>query len=179
MMRLHLAAAATARATMLAVLALAAMPAATEEVYKSIDASGAVTYGDRPLEDAIATEALPVEPGPSEQEVESARARAEQAIQQADELAQARAEKQQAREQRSQQAQPTYIVIDRGEDGRPVYGWSRYPHRPWPPGQPYPPAWPGPGDHPAYRPRPPVYPTPLPEPPPRPAPPQGRVHPIR
>lgn len=165
---------------MLGCLSMALAASADEPVYKSIDATGAVSYGDQPAADAVATKAIDVEQGPSEADIEQAQARADEAIERADRLAGERAERQQKQQQAAQQNPPTVIYIDRGDE-RPGYGYPVYPGRPpghMPPGHRPPTSWPGPGDHPAYRPGHPAFQEPYP--PGRPAPPtHGTVRPIR
>jgi len=124
---------------------------------KSVDEQGNVTYSDQPVPDAVKTEAVPVQPGPSEEEVKAARERIEKTEEMADEARKAREAREKEREEarRAAEAAKPEVVIIKEESGG-YYPEYRNPplitpgrptnpiHRPNP-SRPKP-------EHPAYRP---------------------------
>lgn len=148
------------RPQMLLLIAVLAHAVGAEQVYRSVDADGAVTFSDRPTEQAIVSEPVALPPAPSEADVKLARERAEQAIQTSEEMAEQREETAKAREQarrdrqRSQAAPPNWQAYPypppSWNDNYPAApAYPVYPRRPRPR---YPAEWAGPGDHPAFRP---------------------------
>lgn len=136
---------------------------------KSVDEQGNVTYSDRPLPGAVKSETVPVDPAPSEEEVQAARERLEKTEKMAEEARRAREEKQKKLEEERkarEAAKPEVVIIQEGSGGG---YYPEYVNPPLiPPDRPRPPLQkpdrPGQPDHPAYRPpgmRPPVV---LPQP---------------
>ena len=145
---------------LLLIIAVVSPNVAAEQVYRSIDADGAVTFSDRPTEQAVESEPVTLPPAPSEDDVRLARERAEKTIETSEEMAKQRKETERARaqaqldRQRAQSSQPNWQAYPYpppswydGYPAPPVY--PVYPRRPRPR---YPAEWEGPGDHPAFRP---------------------------
>ena len=140
---------------------------------KSVDEQGNVTYSDQPVPDAVMTETVPVQSGPSEEEVKAARERIEKTEEMADEARKAREAREKEREEarRAAEAAKPEVVIIKEESGGYYPEYSSPPlitpgrptnpiHRPNP-SQPKP-------EHPAYRPpgtRPPTARPPVVTPP--------------
>ena len=140
--------------------ALASHAAAAEQVYRSVDDRGAITFSDRPTEQAVESEPVTLPPAPSEEAVRLARERAEKTIQTSEEMAKQREETAKAREQaqrdrrRAPSVQPNWQAYPYPPPGwydnyPPPPAYPVYPRRPRPR---YPAEWEGPGDHPAFRP---------------------------
>ena len=141
-----------------AALLLAAGTAAGQ-VYKSLDEKGRVIYSDRPVPDAVSTEPVEIEEGPTEEQVREAEERAGQVVSRSREVDAERAAQQEARRQAeaAEKPKPVEQVESDGSGG----WYPAYP-RVGPPGRPVAPKAPGAGgDHPAYNPdRPPARPRP-------------------
>lgn len=140
-------------------LLLAGSYASSQEVYRTVDESGEVTYSDTPPAPDAKSNIVDLPPPPSQQRVEEAKQRAEQERQMSNQLEQERRhlenERKAERERRANQA-------TRQESTAPLGRVGRYPYA-LPPDHDLPDvpiAVPGPGDHPIYAPGP--VPTPLP-----------------
>lgn len=147
-------------ARLLLIIAVLSPAVDAEQVYRSVDADGAVTFSDRPTEQAVVSEPVSLPPAPSEADVKLARERAEQAIQTSEEMAEQREETAKARalaqreRQRAQSSQSNWQAYPYPPpswyDNYPAApAYPVYPRRPRPR---YPAEWAGPGDHPAFRP---------------------------
>lgn len=143
-----------------AALLLAAGMAAGQ-VYKSLDEKGRVIYSDRPVPDAVSTEPVEIEEGPTEEQVREAEERAGQAVSRSREMDAERAAQQEARRRAEAAAKPAPVEqVESDGSG----GWYPAYPRVGPPSGPRVPKGPGTGgDHPAYnpdrplaRPRPPI-----------------------
>jgi ABC-type hemin transport system substrate-binding protein len=149
-------------------LALSAM-ALAETPIKSVDEAGNVTYSDKPLENAVSTTVVPVDPAPDPERVEEARKQVDKIREQADAAEKARKEAEAERRKKEEAAaqlkasQPEVVIIQEDHGGYPVYN---NPPLITPPARPRPPAGSKP-DHPAYRPPGSRPPTILPVPKPR------------
>ncbi|HYQ72124.1 MAG TPA: DUF4124 domain-containing protein, partial [Gammaproteobacteria bacterium] len=73
------------------VLVLLAGPAAAEQIYRSVDAEGNVTFSSQPPSGAVNVDEVSVRPGPSAEEQEAARARIQAQEATASEIGEARA----------------------------------------------------------------------------------------
>ncbi|MFZ0788628.1 MAG: DUF4124 domain-containing protein [Chromatiaceae bacterium] len=141
--------------------AVAVLPFAVlaEQIYKSIDASGAVTYSAEPPLNASTVESLEIPPRPSEEATKAALERAREVQKEAgagyeatmdrrQQEAEARA-KAQEEARTAEQARRATDATDE-PDGEPVYIWYRGDRiRPQPPHPPHPP-------HPPRPPHPPL-----------------------
>ena len=83
---------------------------------KSLDASGNVTYSDRPTTDAVSSEEIAIEPGPTEEQIEAAKERTDRLQNQADEarsqresLSQQRAAEQESRPKKEVESEPETV----------------------------------------------------------------------
>ena len=149
--------------------------ALAETPIKSVDEAGNVTYSDKPVENAVSTTVVPVDPALDPERVEEAKKQVDRIKEQADAAEKARkeaaAERQKKEEAAAQRkaAQPEVIIIQEDHGGYPVYNNPPLitpPSRPRPPARPNPPIGSKP-DHPAYRPPGSRPPTILPVPQPR------------
>jgi hypothetical protein len=122
--------------------ALASAPSVADELYKSVDSAGNVTYSSTPPQDGKA-EKLEVAPPPSEAEVQATEARLKKHAAQADEMESARREREAiqaereaeaARQRAAQQPVQPVIIETPVYVPQPVY----YP----PPGAGFPPGMP-------------------------------------
>jgi hypothetical protein len=147
------------------------MAADAQQIYKSVDERGVVTYSQSPPPGAVDSEPVEVAPGPSREAQEAARDRVQAQQQYVDEARDERLEREKAARERAAaeppgQAKPE-SPAEAADPNAP--GWyPGYPNRPGPPHR-YPPVEaPGKGEHPAYRPRPdrpaPRPPRPMPRP---------------
>jgi len=128
------------------ILLLFAGSCAAQTLYKSVDEKGKVTYSDTPPADAVATESVPIAPGPSPQETEQARERAQVISQEAQsrhqELMERRQEEAEAREQAKREraereAAEKQQAAEEPSYGQPYpYGWWPNPHPPMRPPRP-------------------------------------------
>ncbi len=84
-----------------------------------MDEQGNVTYSDQPVPEAVKTEVVPVQPGPSEEEVKAAKERLEKTEEMADEARKAREAREKEREEARKAAQATKpdVVIIKEESG--------------------------------------------------------------
>jgi hypothetical protein len=131
----------------------------TGQVYKSVDEKGRVIYSDRPVPDAVSTEPVEIEEGPTEEQVREAEERAGQAVSRSREMDAERAAQQEARRKEEAAAKPKPVEqVESDGSG----GWYPAYPRVGPPSRPTVPKGPGTGgDHPAYNPdRPPARPRP-------------------
>lgn len=155
---------------------LTALPVAAQQVYKSVDANGNVTYSSTPPPDARAAEPVDLPPTPPAAEIEAAQQRekslqelGDQLSQERQELEAKRAEERKAVREEAALQQPAQTPADSGDDwgygwwipGYPNYRPHPHPRPPYPP-RPVPPRPDrdptAPPDHPAYWPREPVLP---------------------
>ena len=159
-------------ALLLTVLAISPL-AGSQTPIKSVDEQGNVTYSDQPVSDAVKTEVVPVQPGPSEEEVKAAKERLEKTEEMADEARKAREAREKEREEARKAAEATKpdVVIIKEESGGyyPEYYNPPLitPGRPTKPIHRPNPSKPNP-EHPAYRPpgtRPPMARPPVAAPP--------------
>jgi len=129
--------------------------ATAQPVYRSIDASGNVTFSDTPTADAVLSEAIRVPPRLSDDEVERTHREVEALVRRANELHRERLLQRQAQQQSARQATPPAWSLAAGEPRDQAAA-----HR-WHPGVPsfrrFPPhhlplEHVGNGDHPAFRP---------------------------
>jgi hypothetical protein len=110
-------------------------------VYKSVDASGNVTYSSARPQDSIAVEKITLQPGPSEEYIQKTRRRHERIMDAANELADAREQRQTEREE-EEMKRLERLALQRSARP-PVYerrvyvGWSPF-WRPYPPVDHYP-----------------------------------------
>lgn len=120
---------------------------------KSVDKAGNITYSDKPVDGALSTTVVPIDPGPDPSQVEAAQEEVEQIRKQADSAEQERKAETAKRKAASEAAaaekasQPEAIIVEEDHGGYPVYNdppLIRPPVRPQPPGSGT--------DHPAYRP---------------------------
>ena len=81
----------TVRHACLLLLTLLAGTAAAEQIYRSVDAEGNVTFSSTPPADAAAVEAVSVPPGPSAEQQQEARERMQRQEATASEMGEARA----------------------------------------------------------------------------------------
>lgn len=153
--------------------------AASETVYRSVDAEGNVVFSDRAPAEGAPAESVQLPQGPSEEAIQRAQERLRETEARADELTRQRHE----RERLRLEAKPPTIIYPPPTQTR-SYGYPVY-RRPGRP--PYHPSWPHPrppdydDDHPAYwppslPPAGPVRPTPLPSPAPAPGASWGKAH---
>jgi hypothetical protein len=133
---------------------------AAEEIIKSVDAQGRVSYGTRPAVDAVSAEAVPVDPGPSLAERNAAQERLQRQQAYLEELTREREARQQ--QAAAEQSVPGDGRDDRVSDADMERGYYPYGGGLRPPGlrppQTRPPG--DGGDLPIYRPRPPLRPAP-------------------
>ncbi len=140
--------------------------ATAQPVYRSIDASGNVTFSDQPTGDAVLSEAIPVPPRLSDDQIERAHREVEAVVKRADALHRERLLQRQARRESSRQSAPPVWRTTASESGdrTATYRWRpRLPHfRPLPHDH-LPVEHAGRGDHPVFRPRRPAPQPELPE----------------
>jgi hypothetical protein len=107
------------------VLALLAGSAAAEQIYRSVDAQGNVTYSSTPPASAVAVDEVSVQPGPSEDAVREARERTRRQEEAASEMGAARADR------AKQQPPPATSAADTGEVEHEDSGdqYDSYPYR--------------------------------------------------
>jgi len=118
------------------VTALGPIAAGAEEVYKSIDAQGQVTYGDAPGGNAATVEQVALPPGPTPDEVRQAREAGEKIAADADQMAAERVTKQRERTEQRKRAEAEAEVneqvkaadqqLQRNETMREYYGYRDY-----------------------------------------------------
>ena len=104
---------------LLAVLAISPL-AGSQTPIKSVDEQGNVTYSDQPVPEAVKTEVVPVQPGPSEEEVKAAKERLEKTEEMADEARKAREAREKEREEArkaAQAAKPDVVIIKEESGG--------------------------------------------------------------
>jgi Domain of unknown function (DUF4124) len=102
-------------------LALLAGTAAAEQIYRSIDADGNVTFSSQPPAGAVTVDEVSVQPGPSEAAQREARERMQRQEATADELSEARARR------TPEQPQATPAVPEPVEQQEPVNQYYGYP----------------------------------------------------
>ena len=97
--------------------------AAAEQIYRSVDADGNVTFSSEPPADAVDVDEVKVQPGPSAAEQQAARERVQAQEATASELGEARASR---APQRPEPAPETPAVVEPVEPVNQYYG---YPNR--------------------------------------------------
>jgi len=131
-------------------------PLRAQEVVKSVDSDGNVTFAPAPAPGAVSTETVSLQPSPPQEEVEAARARLERTGKTADQLAREREERKTALERKAPAQAPPRPppAPDAAEAGGFVYPPYRLPI----------PRSPATGDHPVYEPgpKPQALPAPVP-----------------
>jgi len=124
-----------------------------QEVYKSVDAQGRVTYSTTPPADSVSSESVKVQAGPGEEEREAAQQRLQSQQGYLQQKSDARAQRDQERQQQEASRQPVTVTVPSSSEVSE--GWyPAYPGNVRPPVVPPPLEYPGSGDHPSYRPRP-------------------------
>jgi len=103
-------------------LALLAGTAAAEQIYKSVDADGNVTFSSQPPADALDVDEVKVQPGPSAAEQQAARERVQAQEATASELGEARASRVQQQPAASPDAPAVVEPVD------PVNQYYGYPY---------------------------------------------------
>jgi hypothetical protein len=108
--------------------AVLAGAAAAEQIYRSVDADGNVTFSSEPPADAVDVDEVKVQPGPSAAEQQAARERVQAQEATASELGEARASR---APQQPVTSPATPAVVEPVEPVNQYYG---YPYRKSPPG---------------------------------------------
>ena len=103
-------------------LTLLAGTAAAEQIYRSVDADGNVTFSNQPPANAVSVDEVSVQPGPSEAAQREARERMQRQESTANELGEARARRTQ------QQPQASPAVPEPVEQVEPVNQYYGYPY---------------------------------------------------
>jgi Domain of unknown function (DUF4124) len=113
-------------------LVLLAGSAAAEQIYRSVDAEGNVTFSSQPPAGAVAVDEVNVQPGPSAAEQNAARERMQNQEATANELGEARA----SRVQQQPQEEPVEpYVVEQQEPVNQYYGYPSPPRRDQVPGR--------------------------------------------
>ena len=118
-------------------------PLFADQIYKSVDKEGNVTYSMTPLQDAAQVQPVDLPPGPSEQQVQEAKERADQTQQSVEEMSEQRRQRDQEvrdrREQARQEAKEETARTEEPDDryygyrrGYPIYPRPNLPHPPVP-----------------------------------------------
>ena len=114
---------------------LTGAPLLADQVFKSVDDEGNITYSATPLQDAAQVQAIELVPGPSEQQMQDAKARAERIQQNVDEMTERRKQREEGLRERREQARKEArqeTARTEGPDDR-YYGYRRgYPLYPGP-----------------------------------------------
>ncbi len=113
----------TVRNGCLLILVLLAGTAAAEQIYRSVDAQGNVTFSSTPPADAAAVEEVSVQPGPSSETQREARERMQRQEATASEMGEARADRAQQQKEASPAAADE-VVPEVPEDQ--YYGYDYY-----------------------------------------------------
>jgi hypothetical protein len=94
-------------------LALLSGTVAAEQIYRSVDAEGNVTFSNQPPDNAVSVDKVDVEPGPSEAAQREAQERMQRQEEAAQELGEARASR--AKQQEKQAAPPAPEAVEPAE----------------------------------------------------------------
>jgi hypothetical protein len=116
----------TVRAGSMLVMVMLAGTAMAEQIYRSVDADGNVTFSSQPPAEAVTVDEVSVEPGPSEAARREARERLQRQEATASELSEARASRVQ------QKPEPVPVapeVVEREEPLNQYYGYPNMPRR--------------------------------------------------
>ena len=115
--------------TLILVLAvIAGSPVSAQEIVKSVDAEGNVTYSSAPVPRAVSSEAVSVRPGPPPEEAEAARARLGRTQNAVDELARDREKRKTEVERKTaEQAPPSPKAGESRATGPEGFAYPTYP----------------------------------------------------
>jgi hypothetical protein len=102
------------------VLALLSGTAAADQIYRSVDAEGNVTFSNKPPADAVSVDKVTVQPGPSEAAQREAQERTQRQGETARTLEEARASRS---KQREQAAPPAPETVEPAEPLNQDYGY--------------------------------------------------------
>jgi hypothetical protein len=113
-------------------LIMLAGSAAADQIYRSVDAEGNVTFSSQPPAGAVAVDEVNVQPGPSEAEQNAARERMQAQEATANEMGEARASRTM---QQSQEEPVEPYVVEQQEPVNQYYGYPYPPRRDQVPGR--------------------------------------------
>ena len=102
-------------------LAMLAATAVAEQIYRSVDAEGNVTFSSDPPQNAVTVDQVSVQPGPSEAAQREARERMQRQVETANEMSEARAT-------RDQQRAASPALPEPAEQVEPVDPYYGYPY---------------------------------------------------
>jgi Domain of unknown function (DUF4124) len=106
-------------------LAVLAGTAAAEQIYRSVDAEGNVTFSNQPPANSVTVDKVSVQPGPSEAAQREAQERMQRQEETANELGEARASRVQPPPEASP---PAPVPVETVEPVEPYYGYP-YPYQ--------------------------------------------------
>jgi Domain of unknown function (DUF4124) len=116
----------TVRTGCLLLLALLAGTTSAEQIYRSVDADGNVTFSNQPPANSVTVDQVDVQPGPSEAAQREAQERMQRQEATANEMSEARARRTQEQAQSKPVASPA--VPDPVEQEEPVNQFYDYPY---------------------------------------------------